>query len=211
LDSPAAAIVMASSEGLGQACAAALAPEGADPVVNGRHEDTVKATQDEIHAATGAEVIPVVGDVGTQDARRRLLAACPEPDILATSNAGPPPGSIADWDDDAWMAGQEAKLIAPALMIRAVLPGMRARGFGRIVNMSPAMAKARIPMMGALEGGSQRPRCPVQGSLIGGGGRQRHDQQPGARALRHRTDARAGAAPALMPLLATARRWTSKR
>jgi 3-oxoacyl-[acyl-carrier protein] reductase len=144
-----AAIVMASSEGLGKACAMALAQEGAGPVVvNGRHEDTVAATRDEIRTATGAEVIPVVGDVGTQDGRRRLLAACPEPDILITNNAGPPPGSIADWDEGAWIAGLEANLIAPALMIRAVLPGMRARGFGRIVNMTSAMVKAPFPMMG---------------------------------------------------------------
>jgi 3-oxoacyl-[acyl-carrier protein] reductase len=143
------AIVMASSEGLGRACAMALAQEGASPVViNGRHDDTVEVARKEIHAATGANVIPVIGDVTTDDCRERLLAACPEPDILVTNNAGPPPGSIADWDEDAWIAGLEANLLAPALMIRAVLPGMRARGFGRIVNMTSAMVKAPFPMMG---------------------------------------------------------------
>jgi 3-oxoacyl-[acyl-carrier protein] reductase len=63
-----------------------------------------------------------------------LVAACREVDILVNNNAGPPPGSIADWSHEAWLGALEANLLAAAMLIREVLPGMRQRKFGRIVN-----------------------------------------------------------------------------
>ena len=142
------ALVMASSQGLGKACALALAAEGCQVVVNGRHKEKLEATRDEIHTATGSPTTAVVADVTTANGRAQLLHACPKPDILVTNNAGPPPGSIEDWDHAAWIAALEANMLAQALMIRAILPSMRARKFGRIVNMTSAMVKAPFPMMG---------------------------------------------------------------
>ena len=77
-----------------------------------------------------------------------LVGACPDADILVTNNAGPPPGGIADWDHDAWIGAFESNMIAPMLLIRALLPGMRARKFGRIVNITSAMVKSPHPIMG---------------------------------------------------------------
>ena len=142
------AIVMASSQGLGKACALALAAEGCDVVINGRDAEKLEATRKEIAAATGSNITPVVADVTTGAGRIALLEACPTPDILVTNNAGPPPGSIEDWDHQAWIMAWEANMLPQALMIRAVLPSMRAQKFGRIINMTSAMVKAPFPMMG---------------------------------------------------------------
>ena len=142
------AIVCASSRGLGKACARALAAEGVAVVINGRDAEKLSATAEELRAATGATVTPVVADLNTEDGRAALLAACPEPDILVNNNAGPPPGRFEDWDHAAWLAALEANLLAPVLLIRAVIGGMRARRFGRIVNITSAMVKAPHSLMG---------------------------------------------------------------
>jgi 3-oxoacyl-[acyl-carrier protein] reductase len=84
----------------------------------------------------------VPADLVTPAGRDALLAACPEPDILVNNNAGPPPGELAGWDHAAWIAALEANLLAPLLLVRALLPGMRARRFGRIVNITSAMVKS---------------------------------------------------------------------
>ena len=142
------AIVCASSRGLGKACARALAAEGVAVVINGRDAEKLAATAEELRAATGATVTPVVADLNTEDGRAALLAACPEPDILVNNNAGPPPGRFEDWDHAAWLVALEANLLAPVLLIRAVIGGMRARRFGRIVNITSAMVKAPHSLMG---------------------------------------------------------------
>jgi 3-oxoacyl-[acyl-carrier protein] reductase len=76
-----------------------------------------------------------------------LLAACPAPDILVNNNAGPSPGDFADIERDRWLAVIEANMIAPLMLIRAVLPAMRLRRFGRIVNITSAMVTTPRPHM----------------------------------------------------------------
>lgn len=142
------AVVCASSKGLGKACATALSREGCDVTINGRNEEALLATAREIESITGGKVATVQADLNTEQGRAKLLAACPEPDILVNNNAGPPPGKLEDWDHAAWLAGLEANMLAPALLIRAVVPGMRQRKFGRIVNITSAMVKSPYPEMG---------------------------------------------------------------
>jgi 3-oxoacyl-[acyl-carrier protein] reductase len=142
------AIVMASSQGLGKACAFTLAAEGCKVFINGRNATKLDKTKEEIVSKTGADVTAVVADITTESGRAKLLNACPAPDILVTNNAGPPPGSIEDWDHAAWISVIESNMVAQILMIRAVLPAMRAQKFGRIINMTSAMVKAPLPMMG---------------------------------------------------------------
>ena len=86
-----AAIVCASSKGLGRACAFELARAGARVVINGRDLAVAETTAEEIRAETGADVIVVVGDLNQASVRDALFAACPEPDILVNNNGGPPP------------------------------------------------------------------------------------------------------------------------
>ena len=142
------ALVCASSQGLGQACALALAQEGCEVFINGRQADKLERAVARLREATGARVHAVVADLNTEAGRAALIAACPEPDILVNNNAGPPPGQLADWDHSAWMGALEANLLSAALLIRAVLPGMRQRRFGRIVNITSAMVKTPHAAMG---------------------------------------------------------------
>jgi 3-oxoacyl-[acyl-carrier protein] reductase len=142
------ALVCATSAGLGRACAQALAAEGVSVLMNGRDAARLEASAEEVRRATGAEVRSVAADLNTEAGRAALLAACPEPDILVNNNAGPAPGRFEDWDHARWLAALEANLLAPVLMIRGVIGGMRARRFGRIVNITSAMVKAPHPAMG---------------------------------------------------------------
>ena len=141
------AIVCASTQGLGLACATALAGEGVEVWINGRDPVRAATVAAQLAVQTGVAVHGVGADITTAAGRAALLAACPEPDILVNNNAGPPPGSLADWDHDQWIGALEANMLAPALLIRAVAPGMQARRFGRIVNITSAMVKSPRPPM----------------------------------------------------------------
>lgn len=145
------AICCASSRGLGKACAEALAAEGVHVIINGATRERVEAVADEVRKK-GGNATPVVADIVTDEGREKLLAACPEPDILVNNNAGPEPRPFVDIDGDAWRKGLESGMISPLLLIRAVLPGMRKRKFGRIVNITSEMVRMPNPAMGLSAG-----------------------------------------------------------
>jgi 3-oxoacyl-[acyl-carrier protein] reductase len=136
------AIVCASSRGLGRACAISLAREGCTVVVNGVDGERVKAAASEISTRFGVEAVPVAADITSADGRNRVLAACPDPDILVNNNAGPQLGHLGEWDEALWRATIEANMLTPIFLIKAVLPGMRKRKFGRIVNITSALVKS---------------------------------------------------------------------
>jgi 3-oxoacyl-[acyl-carrier protein] reductase len=141
------AVVCASSQGLGLACATALAREGCEVLINGRTGEKLASAQQAIERETGTRVRAVAADIATDAGRRALVDACPQADILVNNNAGPPPGKLPDWDHAQWLAAIEANMLAPILLIRAFLPGMRERKFGRIVNITSAMVKSPRPHM----------------------------------------------------------------
>jgi 3-oxoacyl-[acyl-carrier protein] reductase len=142
------AVVCASSRGLGRACATSLAREGCAVVINGLDPARLNSTAEDIRAATGAAVTPVAADITTEAGRAALVAACPDADILVNNNAGPPPGKLADWSHDDWIGALESNMLAAVFMIKALIPGMRQRKFGRIVNITSAMVKSPSPTMG---------------------------------------------------------------
>ncbi|MBS0333770.1 MAG: SDR family oxidoreductase [Proteobacteria bacterium] len=146
------ALVCGASKGLGRACAEALAAAGCDLVVCARTEEPLIAAAQAIHAASGRQVRAVACDVTTEAGRAALLADGPDPDILVTNAAGPPPGRFDDWGEAEWLAAARANMVAPLQLIRAVVPGMRARGWGRIVNITSAAVKAPLPMLGLSNG-----------------------------------------------------------
>jgi 3-oxoacyl-[acyl-carrier protein] reductase len=141
------AIVCASSQGLGLACAQALAREGAEVYLNGRYAAKLETAAATLARRTGAAVHPVVADIMTPEGRAALLAACPEPDIVVTNNAGPQPGGMDEWTPEVWERAVMAHMLGPIFLIQAVLPGMRGRRFGRIVNITSAMVKSPRPHM----------------------------------------------------------------
>lgn len=142
------AIVCASSKGLGKACALSLSKEGVHVFINGRNEESVAATVQEIQSLTGGPVTGVVADITTEEGRARLLEACSDADILVTNNSGPTPGRFLDWAREDYLKAFESNMLAPVLMIRGVLAGMQQRKFGRIINITSAMVKTPNPHQG---------------------------------------------------------------
>lgn len=138
------ALVCASSQGLGRGCAEALAAAGARVIVNGRDAARLARTADEIAAATGAEIIPVAADVGTEAGRAALLDAAGQVDILVNNNGGPPPADFRTLDHASLLAGVEANMLTPIAMVQAVIDGMVERSFGRIVNITSGSVKMPI-------------------------------------------------------------------
>ena len=146
------AIVCAASKGLGRACAMALAREGVDVVITARTASTLETTAAEIRAATGVVVTVVPGDIATEAGRAAALAACPEPDILVNNAGGPPAGDFRDWDRDDWIKALDANMLTPIFLMKAVVDGMAARRFGRIVNITSGSVKSPIPTLGMSNG-----------------------------------------------------------
>jgi 3-oxoacyl-[acyl-carrier protein] reductase len=146
------ALVCAASKGLGKGCALALAREGAELTILARGRDALEATASEIRAATGAVVRTVVADITTPQGRAAALAVEPSPDILVNNAGGPPPGDFREWDEAAWERAVNANMITPIMLIRAVVDGMIARRFGRIVNITSASVKSPIPFLGLSNG-----------------------------------------------------------
>jgi 3-oxoacyl-[acyl-carrier protein] reductase len=141
------AIVCASSQGLGLACAESLAREGATVYINGRTRAKLESVAAALAERTGAKVVPVCADIDTEEGRGMLLAACPEPDILINNNAGPPTGKLGEWTPKVWEKALAANLLSPIYLMQALVPGMRAREFGRIVSITSAMVKTPRPHM----------------------------------------------------------------
>jgi 3-oxoacyl-[acyl-carrier protein] reductase len=146
------AIVCASSQGLGRACAEALAAEGVNVVINGRDAERLEKAAAELRSAHPVEVRTVPSDITTPEGRAALLAVCPEPDILVTNNAGPKPGAFTDVTEEDLARALDLHFYTPLALVRAVVDGMQARRFGRIVNITSAMVTAPNPFMPASAG-----------------------------------------------------------
>lgn len=142
------ALVCASSKGLGRGCAESLAAAGVSLVLNGRNVDTLNETAQHIRDTYGMQVDAVAADVATEDGRAALLAAAGDVDILVNNAGGPPPGMWSDWDRDDFIAALDANMLAPIALMKAVLPGMMDRGWGRVVNITSGSVKSPIPQLG---------------------------------------------------------------
>ena len=131
------ALVNGGSAGMGKAAAFALAHEGVDLVISARKAARLQATAQEIAAATGVTVVPVVADHSTAEGRARILAVCPDPDILiATCSPPPMTEDYRSIDAAQWEASLDTGLLSPVHFMTAVLDGMVERRWGRIVNIT---------------------------------------------------------------------------
>ncbi|MGB3501601.1 MAG: SDR family oxidoreductase [Mesorhizobium sp.] len=130
------AIICASSRGLGRGCARALAEAGVDLTLNGRDAAVLGQTAADIRAEFGVSVTEIAGDVSDPAVQKDLLAACPAPDILVNNNGGPPPRNFRELDRAAMLAGVTQNMVTPIELIQAVIDGMVAQKFGRIVNIT---------------------------------------------------------------------------
>jgi 3-oxoacyl-[acyl-carrier protein] reductase len=126
---------MGASRGIGRGIAAALAREGARVAIASRSLERLE----EAATAIGGQATPFVAD--TSDSER--LAALPGEaanalgpiDILVANTGGPPPGGALDHDADEWEKAYRSLVLAPRILAGAVVPGMRERNWGRIVNV----------------------------------------------------------------------------
>ncbi len=91
--------------------------------------------------------VAVAADLTEPAGRDAFLAACPEPDILVLNNRGPKPGPFGEVTDDDFDVALDLHYRAPIALVRAVLPGMRARKWGRIVAITSAMVTSPNELM----------------------------------------------------------------
>ena len=141
------AIVGGASKGLGRACARALAAEGVTVAIVARTQSELHKAAEELVRSTGVEVVHVAADLSTEEGRKKVLAAFPDPDILVNNAGGPPPGDFRQFGRDDWIKALDACMLAPIEMIRATIDGMVARRFGRIVNVTSYSVKMPIDVL----------------------------------------------------------------
>ena len=142
------ALVAGSSQGLGRAIAEELAAEGAAIVLCARGKAALEAARSEIASRSGVPVTAVVADLSRSDEARRLAEAAMRAhgrvDVLVTNAGGPPSGPFESHDEAAWQATVRLTLLAVVELIRAVLPGMKERRFGRILNVTSIAVKQPV-------------------------------------------------------------------
>ncbi|MEL6467191.1 MAG: SDR family oxidoreductase [Pseudomonadota bacterium] len=142
------AVVCASSKGLGLGCAEALAEAGVHLVMNARGADALEASAAAIRASHRVEVITVAADVTTAEGQGALIEAAGDADILVNNAGGPPPGLWQDWDREDFIKALDANMLAPIALIKALVPDMMDRRWGRVVNITSQSVKAPIPVLG---------------------------------------------------------------
>ncbi len=142
------ALVCASSKGLGLGCAEALAEAGVNLVMNARGEEALLESAQRIRDTYGVEVTTIVADVTTEDGQKAVLGAAGDVDILVTNAGGPPPGMWSDWEREDFIKALDANMLAPIALMKALLPGMMDKGWGRVVNITSQSVKAPIAVLG---------------------------------------------------------------
>ena len=160
------ALICAASKGLGRGCAMALAEAGVDLVINARGAEALAVTAAELRGF-GVNVVAVAADITTEAGRAQVLAAAGAVDILVTNAGGPPPGIWSDWERDDFIKALDANMLTPIALMKALLPGMIANGWGRVVNITSQSVKAPIPQLGL----SNAARAGLTG-YVGGTSRQ---------------------------------------
>ena len=149
------ALVMGASKGIGHAIAAALAREGAKVAIASRSRLRLETAAERIEGETALFEY----DTAELGRLKKLPAEVDEAlgpvEILVTNTGGPPMGGSLDHEIDEWRAAYDSLVLAPRLLIEAVLPGMRERGWGRIVNVGSSSTAEPIP--GLALSNSHRP------------------------------------------------------
>jgi 3-oxoacyl-[acyl-carrier protein] reductase len=142
------ALVAAASRGLGRAVAEELAAEGASLVLCARGAEALDEACERIERASGVPVLGVAGDVSTADDVSRIVGAGLERfgrvDILVTNAGGPPAGTFDSLSAGDWEAATRLVLTSVLELTRAVLPGMRGRRWGRILNVTSIAVKQPV-------------------------------------------------------------------
>jgi 3-oxoacyl-[acyl-carrier protein] reductase len=142
------AVVAGSSQGLGRAIADELANERADVVINSRSAEKLAAVKSEIEKRSGANVESFACDLTDPAGPPALIAAAEaafgKVDILVTNIGGPPSGMFEEHDAQGWRDAIAQNLESVVNLVRAALPGMKERRWGRIVNVTSISVKQPV-------------------------------------------------------------------
>lgn len=152
------ALVMGASKGIGRASAEALAHEGVRVAIASRSRERIESTARELSRESSQEVRGFVADAGNPDLLPGLVqeaeTALGPIEILVINTGGPPMGEALGFDREAWLAAYRSLVLAPLALIEAVVPNMRERRWGRIVNITSSAT--REPIAGLMLSNSHR-------------------------------------------------------
>src|SRR6266849_19640 len=153
------ALVVAASKGMGKASAMGLAAEGARVAMCARGEADLEAAADEVRQKTGAEVLAVSADASKAEDIARVVGQARAKwggvDILVANVGGPPPGPFDQMTDEQWKAAFEQVHLSTVRFIRAVLPDMKRKKWGRILAIQSSSVKQ--PVEGLILSNGIRP------------------------------------------------------
>ncbi|HWJ23006.1 MAG TPA: SDR family oxidoreductase [Gemmatimonadaceae bacterium] len=142
------ALVAASSRGLGRATAEELAAEGADLVMCARSEGPLREAATAIERASGVRVVALPADLADPDAVDRVVAEAlgtfGRVDVLVTNTGGPPAGPFESHSREAWHEAVRQNLDSVLNLVRPILPGMKERRWGRIINVTSITVKQPV-------------------------------------------------------------------
>lgn len=143
------AIVLASSRGLGYACALGLAQEGCDVVICSRSRESINAAAARIREETGARIHAVTADVSRETDVRSVVGACVEEfggvEIVVHNAGGPPAGGFSDIEREQWYGAFNQNLMSFVWLVDAATPYMRKAGYGRVIAITSSSIKQPIP------------------------------------------------------------------
>lgn len=138
------AIVGGASKGIGYGIARMLAAEGATVAITARREAELNAAAATLREETGATILPIAADCRRAEDCVRVAATVRQElggiDILVNNDGAPPLGDALSFDDTAWAKAVEQNLMYVVRMVREVVPAMRARGGGSILNITAISA-----------------------------------------------------------------------
>jgi 3-oxoacyl-[acyl-carrier protein] reductase len=142
------ALIGGGSKGLGRAVATSLAREGAVVTIMARNEAELKATAEEIGSETGGQVEYLAVDLGNPERTGEAAAATVKKhgrvDVLVNNAGGPPTGQFLDFSDREWESAFRLNLLSAVNLARVVVPGMKDRKWGRIINCTSIAVKQPI-------------------------------------------------------------------
>jgi 3-oxoacyl-[acyl-carrier protein] reductase len=146
------ALVCGSTQGIGLASATALAEAGATVVLLARNRDRLAAVQPGLPVPGGANHEILVADLSDPAALRATLRAYldghPAFHILINNTGGPPPGPALEADEAAFLSAFTSHLLSGQALVQSLVPGMRAAGYGRIINIVSTSVREPIRGLG---------------------------------------------------------------
>lgn len=143
------ALVCGSNQGIGKACADQLAAQGGTVTLLGRNEAGLRAALPTLPTPRGQSHNIIVADLSNPAAAEAAVAKALRPDapweILINNTGGPPAGTTLDATEADLLAAFNAQLLAAHALVKLLVPGFRARGYGRIINITSTSIKQPIP------------------------------------------------------------------